>query len=106
MTSATGLVVKRKACGLNHKKSQRESSWSDGSVCPSLKESSWSCGSIYSSLRGVFLVVQFSMSSLQALFVVLRFSIPVTAGIVLGFVAEYALFTWNVRGLEVQHTHQ
>jgi len=106
MTSATGLAVKRRACGLNHKKSQRESSWSDGSVCPSLKGASWSCGSIYPSLRGVFLVLHFSMSSLQAVFVVLRFSIPVTAGIVLGSEVESALFTWNVRGLEVQHTHQ
>lgn len=106
MTSATGLAVKRKACGLNHKKSQRESSWSDGSVCPSLQGVSWSCGSIYSSLRGVFLVLQFSMPSLQAVFVVLRFNIPVIAGIVLGSMVEYALFTWNVRGLEVQHAHQ
>jgi hypothetical protein len=31
--------------------------------------------------------------------------IPVVAGIVLGSVVQYALFTWNVRGLEVQHAH-
>ena len=105
MTSATGLAVTRKACGLNHKKTQRESSWSDGSVCPSLKGMSWWGGSIYPSLRGVFLVLWLSMPSLRGMFVVLRFSIPVVAGIVLGSVVEYSLFTWNVRGLEFRHAH-
>lgn len=54
---------------------------------------------------GSVLGLQFSMPSLQAVFVVLRFNIPITSGIVLGSVVEYALFTWNVRGFEVQHAH-
>ena len=36
---------------------------------------------------------------------VLRLNIPVVAVNVLGSAVEYALFTWNVRGLEVQHAH-